>query len=100
MINIKKNFGAIMLCILVILLIIHLITENLVDSSLDSYDGESNKKGTLLSRNFIDLNQPVYSNKAYKKNIACDYVPKPLSNKFGVRVNYFNSKKKGSLLVK
>ena len=49
----------------------------------------NNNKEPLLSRNFVNMNKPIYNNE-YKQNITQKYINAPIPNN-GIRVNYYNS---------
>jgi hypothetical protein len=86
--NKNKNLGATMLGYVIIFLFSYLILQKLFDIAFAN--NKNLKKKPLISRNFIDLNTPVYTNSDYKKNISQEYTQAPIPDD-SARVNYFNS---------
>lgn len=86
--NNKNNLTTIIFSSIIILLFTYLIISKILVTTF------SNKKKInikpIITRNFIDINKPIYSNNEYKKTITQEYVQPPIPDD-GARVNYFNS---------
>ena len=99
MVSKKNNLGVMLLSFVVILCFIYFLYV-IIKKLADDQNNKNNKNkknkhnldknNALLSRNFIDSDEPVLSNNGYKTSISCNYVPPPLLDN-SIRVNYYDS---------
>ena len=98
--NIKKSLGNILLYLILISILFFLCKNPFKNLISKINNNQNNKKKSILSTNFVDLNTPVYTNDQYKKNIVFNYISEPSKNSNGFRVNFFNSKVDNDICIK